>query len=138
MGKHDFRLRGIKRMLFKNISTFLEVSGIITQYVFQNIQVTKWGDSWKYESTSKSNQVVTVPKTVEGYTWTEPEQSDQEEQAKNSEIILKLWIHKERREMDGNLGTMKERLVFKESNLKSSFKQNEQRGISDKVNTRPD
>lgn len=32
----------------------------------------------------------------------------------NTEITLKLWIHKGRREMDWNLGMMKERLVLRD------------------------
>ena len=61
--------KALKGMLFKDIPTFLEASGISGQHVFQNIQVIKWGYSWKYnDSTTKSKRVVTVPKIVEGYT----------------------------------------------------------------------
>lgn len=52
----------------------------------------------------------------------------------NTEIILKLLIHKVCGGKDRNLQKMKERLGFKNQNLKSLFKQNEhQRGISDAI-----
>lgn len=69
--------RNQKDVFFKVFPHFWRLQALLVSMFFQYIQVTKWGDAWKYEITK---QVVTIPKTVvEGYIWREPELSDQQE-----------------------------------------------------------
>lgn len=77
------------------MATLSEVSGSIILYVFQNIKLTVWGDLWRYHESSEAPTGSRCSKDSRRMQMNRDPAEWLRGTGQNSEIILKLWIHKE-------------------------------------------